>query len=187
MGTFLVAALAAGLVIALVAYSLVPNLSQYMQDNFPTEKNLSLVSVVAEDPNAEHSAPVDAEVYENADYIYTYISGSGGWRVAVKDKTKAQYSPLCETVFGAPVVSLNETFKNCSALTLAPAIPQTVKDMNSTFMGCTLLGGTVVVHGAPEQLSDCFKGTAADIVLYGDDTVLNDMAATADNGNVSVY
>ena len=186
MGKFLVAALVVALIIALISYTLIPNLSQYISKTLPSEKNLELVSVVASDPDSEHAEPADGDIYENMNYSYTYDAGAGGWNVAVKDKTKTKYSPLNETIYGKPVLSINATFKDCTALTQAPAVPSTVKDMTSAFAGCSSLTGTITIYATPEQYSNCFTDTVESIVLTGNDAVLPDLSATSVNGNIII-
>jgi L-asparaginase/Glu-tRNA(Gln) amidotransferase subunit D len=58
--------------------------------------------------------------------------------------------------------------------------------MGSTFAGCKNLTGTVVIHASPSYYMNCFFNTAKPIVLTGSSTVLNELAATASEGNVTV-
>lgn len=186
MGSFLVAALAVLLVIAAISDTLIPELSQYISKTFPAEKNLEFISTVAADPDSDHSEPADGETFESKDYTYTYVASSGGWSVSVKDKSKAEYALLYETVYNRPVVSLKETFKDCSDLTQAPAIPKTVQNVTSAFEGCASLTGTIFVYSNPSQYTNCFAGTTKSITLNGTGSSLSELAATSSSGNVVV-
>lgn len=185
MGSFLVAALAAVLVIATTCYTLIPELSQYISNTFPSETNIEFVSSVAADPNPTRSEPTDGEAYETKDYVYTYSSTEEGWSVSVKNKGKARYESLNGKIYSKPLINVSETFKGCTALVQAPAIPSGVKKMTSVFDGCTALTGLVAVYAEPEQYDDCFKGTTQPISLIGGSTMLSALTSTS-NGNVSV-
>lgn len=186
MGSFLVATLAVALIFSLISYTLIPELSQYIKDTFPAEKNLELVSVVAADPDPEHAEPNDGDVFETPYYIYTYIADEEGWSVSVKSKEESQYASVCESIYSKPVVNMNGTFKDCQALTIAPAIPSGVKDMTSAFEGCTALSGTISVYANPEQYENLFAGTAQAITLTGSSSVLTELSATSSLGNVVI-
>lgn len=91
------------------------------------------------------------------DYIYIFDDELDGYRVMVKDNTKATYQSIPAEVDGVPVVSLEQTFSGCKNLTTAPAIPNTIKSMYYTFYGCTSLtdisnitipNGVTTVHSA---------------------------------------
>lgn len=186
IGSFLIAALAVALVISMVCFTLIPKLSQYISNTFPSERNLEFVSTTAPDPDPSHATPVDGDIYEDADYTYSYSAALGGWKLTVKDKTKSQYSLLCNTIYGLPVVDIGEAFKDCSQLTQAPAIPAGVKNMQSAFAGCTSLTGTMAVYANPEQFDNCFNGTVAAISLIGSSTSLTELAETSPSANITV-
>ena len=76
----------------------------------------------------------DAYVY--GDYEYRYKKEIEGWHVRVKSKTKSEYQPILTEINGKPITSLNATFDSCRNLEKAPAIPETVVTMVSTFYGC---------------------------------------------------
>lgn len=104
-------------------------------------------------------------VTEN-EYLYEQELGliADGWEPFVVDTTKTAYESIPAKVDGVPVVSLCNTFMDCTALTetpdlskavyvtnmsgtfidctsltKAPAIPNNVMDMRSAFYGCTSL------------------------------------------------
>ena len=78
--------------------------------------------------------------YENEDYKYIYgINYNPDWSVEVKDKTKIEYGEILSEIAGKPVNYMKDTFKNCTSLTTAPVIPNSVTHMIDTFYGCTSL------------------------------------------------
>ena len=85
---------------------------------------------------------------------------------------------------------MSETFKNCTSLITAPTIPSSVTDMAATFKGCTSLTGTIIINANPTIYNDssggCFEDTIKPINLIGDSTILQELANTANNGNVEV-
>ena len=186
MGGVLVAALAVALVILITSETLIPNLSQYISNTFPSEKSLEFVSTIAADPAPEHSEPTDGEIYETKQYTYTYVSALDGWKVSVNNKDSARYSSLFGVLYGKPIVSLNGTFKGCEFLTQAPAIPRSVIDMTSTFEGCSSLTGLLTIFASPTTYNGCFSGTTQKVVLTGTSTLLSELSSTSSAGNVSV-
>lgn len=186
IGGFLVAALAVLLVIFSTSETLIPQLSQYVSNTFPSEKSLEFVSTVAADPAPEHSEPSDGEVYETKQYTYIFDAAADGWKVSVNDKNKARYPSLFGMLYGKPVVSMNETFKDCEFLTQAPAVPSGVKDLTSTFEGCSSLTGMLTIFAEPTTYDGCFAGTTQKVSLAGTSTLLSELSSTSSAGNVSV-
>ena len=97
----------------------------------------------------------------------------------------------CTSLTSAPVIpngveNLNSTFMGCSALTTVSVIPSSVTDMTGTFWSCHSLTGTIEINANPECYDDCFCDTTKSIVLTGASTMLNDLASTGYNGNVTV-
>ena len=84
------------------------------------------------------------------------------------------------------VLYLYNTFYGCSRLTHAPEIPASVIHLADTFNGCTALTGEIIIHASPEYYDNCFSGTRLAITLRGESMILEDLAATAENGNVTV-
>ena len=101
----------------------------------------------------------------------------------------------CASLITAPtippsVTDMSGTFKNCTSLITAPTIPSSVTDMAATFKGCTSLTGTIIINANPTIYNDssggCFEDTIKPINLIGDSTILQELANTANNGNVEV-
>ncbi|MBE5819311.1 MAG: hypothetical protein E7310_00535 [Clostridiales bacterium] len=92
------------------------------------------------------------------DYKYTY---SGGWTVAVLDKTKEEYGNIAEEIYGKPIVNLFGTFKNCTNLVKAPSIPSTVTYLNQTFLGCSNLKNPPDLPGVATNVNDLFYGCSS--------------------------
>ena len=84
------------------------------------------------------------------------------------------------------VTDMNNTFQNCASLTTAPAIPGSVTNMQQTFYNCTSLTGTITINANPTVYSSCLSGTTQPITLTGSSTKLTQIAATANNSNVTV-
>lgn len=84
------------------------------------------------------------------------------------------------------VINLYGTFDGCTNLTTASAIPESVNEMEFTFQNCTSLTGTITINATLNYKDGCFKGTVKPIVLKGTSPNLAELAATAENGNVTV-
>lgn len=97
----------------------------------------------------------------------------------------------CTSLVTAPripdgVQRMTETFSGCTALVTVEQIPSSVTSLLYTFHGCTSLTGTITIHANPTQYKQCFADTQLSITLTGNSTVLDKLAATGNNGNVSV-
>jgi hypothetical protein len=88
--------------------------------------------------------------------------------------------------FPESVTSLEYAFAYCFALTQASTIPGSVTNMDGTFVACSALTGSIVINATPASYLSCFASTTQPIVLNGSSTVLNELAATGNNGNVTV-
>lgn len=58
--------------------------------------------------------------------------------------------------------------------------------MESTFNNCESLTGTIEVNANPTYYDYCLNSTVKPITLTGSSTKLNELAAAANNGNVTV-
>ena len=80
-------------------------------------------------------------------------------------------------------------FAECTSLEKLPdnfVIPSTVCSMYCTFKDCTNLSDTITINAAPGSYSECFAGTVQPIIITGSSPTLQEIAATATNGNVTV-
>lgn len=68
-------------------------------------------------------------------------------------------------VDGNEITELNETFIDCSELTTAPEIPNSVIDMTKTFYGCSNLTDDVVIPDSVTNLTNTFTNTVQPIAL----------------------
>ncbi len=86
------------------------------------------------------------------------------------------------------VTVLENAFLGCTLLKNVPTIPSGVKNMRGTFEGCTSLTGTIVINAniSSSNYEGCFKDTVLPIELTGSCTMLNELAATATNNNITV-
>ena len=85
------------------------------------------------------------------------ITLPSGWSVRVLNDTKTTYSAVSATINGADVTNMCGTFIGCTALTIAPAIPNSVTNMRSTFWDCESLTATPAI---PAGVTDMY-GTFA--------------------------
>jgi hypothetical protein len=97
----------------------------------------------------------------------------------------------CTSLTTAPmipssVINMNSTFSGCTNLTTAPVIPSSVTDMGHTFAYCTNLTGTIEINANPNTYNICFWETTQPIVLTGSSTMLDELADTASDDNVTV-
>ena len=79
-------------------------------------------------------------------------------------------------------------FYECQNLKDIPSnfeIPTTVTSCNYLFYNCKNLTGTILFNSNAEPYA-CFQGTVQPITITGTSEFLNEIAATAENGNVTV-
>ena len=98
----------------------------------------------------------------------------------------------CTSLTTAPVIpnsvtSMGRCFYNCTSLTTAPVIPNSVTEMGFCFSRCTSLTGKIVINANPFTYAYCMENTRKDIVLVGSSALLQNIADTANNGNVYVW
>lgn len=84
------------------------------------------------------------------------------------------------------VRAMGNTFRGCTALESAPVIPASVTNMQYTFVDCVNLTGVVEINATLTIYDDCFRGTEKPIALTGTCPQLEELAATATDGNVTV-
>ena len=84
------------------------------------------------------------------------------------------------------VSDISYAFQGCKKLVVAPEIPSSVTKLAITFQNCTALTGTIEINANPASTMKCFNGTTQPIILTGSSTMLETLAATAPDGNVTV-
>ena len=96
------------------------------------------------------SSPSDGDfvVFENT-YKYTYSADENGWSMITINKDLNVYPGIFTQIANKDIVSLQGAFKDCINMIQSPAIPSTVKNLNSTFYGCTSLKGDIIIDIAP--------------------------------------
>ena len=119
--------------------------------------------------------PANEDIYEEGDYKYT--CKINGWSVIAKDKTKTTYGKILSKIAEMPIVDMRNTFDSCDSLTTAPVIPSSVTSMDSTFLSCKRLTGTIEVNANPTSYTDCFKETQISEIT-GSTTLKNELLAT---------
>lgn len=115
---------------------------------------------------AEFPEIAGGDKYYYGDYLYTYsdgamTDGNKGWIVEVTDKTKEEYGAILESVNGAPIISANACFINCTEMRYSPIIPDTVYSMAATYSGCTSLVQSPIFPSALVNMNKCFEGCTA--------------------------
>lgn len=98
----------------------------------------------------------------------------------------------CITLTTAPtipnsVTNMSGCFDSCTALTTAPDIPSSVISMDNCFDGCSALTGKIVINANLSTYTNCMRNTQQEIVLVGSSAQLQNIADTANNGNVYVW
>lgn len=96
----------------------------------------------------------------------------------------------CSALKQAPVIQSGAKyyhyfFRYCSSLAAPASIPATLRYFRSIYEECTALAGEMVVRGTPSSYTDALKNTARNITIYGDRSVCESVAATANNGNAA--
>ena len=97
---------------------------------------------------------VDGEIvlYEDYEYRYNmsffpkgwkYIEKMNGWGVRVIDKNKSSYSNICGYIKGKPVIGMTFAFWDCENIIETPRIPETVRNIFSSFEGCKNLKAVI--------------------------------------------
>ena len=104
----------------------------------------------------------------------------------------------CTSLENAPAIPesvryIGNMFYNCKNLKTAPVIPENVTNIDETFYGCEKLTGTIIINTTKlgtrypgTGYEKCFYGTKEAITITGSCQYLNEIAATANNGNVTV-
>ena len=120
-------------------------------------------ALIGNGTNTFPNTPQAGDTYEEGDYTYKYNqhygynnrwaldSSQDGWGVRVKDNTKTTYGVIISEIAGQPVTTMSYTFYNCTSLTTAPTIPNSVTDMNYTFKGCASL---TTAHAIPNSVTN---------------------------------
>ena len=130
---------------------------------------------------------------DGIDYMKQGLGGTGSMKVPpMLQSVKSYTSVLKESgIVIAPVIpntatSLYRMFYHAAALRIPASIPAKVTSIQSMYEGCTNVTGEIVVR--PSSIStrtNALKDTTKPIVLYGNKTLCDQIAATANNGNAS--
>ena len=143
--------------------------------------------------------PVTGDRYIYGDYVYMYNchhdvaneffeidESQNGWGVRVLDYTKTSYGELLESINNKSLTSMMYTFVYADDMVTSPTIPSSVTNINWIFGECYSLTGTIEINANPTTYDNCFSTTTKPITLTGSSTMLEELAATATNGNVTV-
>ena len=88
--------------------------------------------------------------------------------------------------FPQNVDNICASFYDCTSLVHAPMIPQNILKMESLFGHCSALTGEVCIDASPTHFDSAFSATVLPIELIGKSDILEELAATAEKGNVTV-
>lgn len=87
---------------------------------------------------------------------------------------------------GSGSVGAQNMFDGCTNLTYPVSIPASVSKISYIFRNCTKMTGEMVVrYTSTSYITYALRGTTKPITLYGDKTICEAIAATANNGNAS--
>ncbi|MBE6727943.1 MAG: sigma-70 family RNA polymerase sigma factor [Ruminococcaceae bacterium] len=84
---------------------------------------------------------------------------------------------------------MNYMFDGCTSLKTIPAIPKKAKYIGGMFRDCTSLTGNIEINANitdMEYNTECFTGTVLPITLKGTCPILSELAASANNGNITL-
>jgi len=86
------------------------------------------------------------------------------------------------------VINMRYAFENQTNLNdiTGLVIPESVKNLEGVFEGATNITGTITINADPTEYDGSFSNTTKSIVLTGSSTLLESIAATSENGNVTV-
>ena len=98
------------------------------------------------------SSPSDGDVvvFENT-YKYTYSADENGWSMITINKDLNVYPGIFTQIANKDIVNLYEAFRDCINMIQSPAIPSTVKNLHSTFYGCSSL---IDVTNLPDSVDE---------------------------------
>ena len=107
--------------------------------------------------------PQQFDYYYYGDYKYRYYTTEKkdyeGWYVERKvwsDNDRTSYGEMIDSILGIDVVGIDELFKDCAALEVAPDIPEGVKSMKDAFHGCESLKEAPAIPTSMENMEYAF-------------------------------
>ena len=130
----------------------------------------------------------DGDVYIQGDYLYFYSPSmleTNGWLVDLAeveeesnfgyelglstlfpdyewtDRNQTSYGEILSSVNGINVTIMSYTFADCTSLTKAPTIPNSVTDMEGTFWCCTALKEAPAIPSNVTDMTYTFYGCTA--------------------------
>ena len=129
-------------------------------------------ALVGDGTNTFPDTPADGDEYEEGDYIYKYNyyycfsswssnPSQNGWGVKAKDTSKTTYGTILSEIAGRPITDMSYTFYNCTSLTAAPTIPNSVTNMFYTFYNCTSLTTAPTIPNSVTNMNSTFEGCSS--------------------------
>ena len=176
-------------------YAAIPTLEEASAFLNETIDYIGLSSCFASCSNMLASPSISAPYYSGHD-VYS-------------DCTSLLIAPTLFRPLAGITTSIEDTFENCTALIQAAVIPNGEQALNWLYNGCSALpapvsitpsvgsiahiyqnctnleGEFVVRRNRTSGITDALKGTTKPLVIYGDQTTCEAIAATANNGNAT--
>ena len=101
---------------------------------------------------------LDAYLYGDYAYSYNYTNPDigllEGWAATVWDTTKSSYGEILNSINGENLTHLLGTFMDCTSLTTAPRIPNSVTNIGSAFANCTSLTTAPTIPSSVTSIGD---------------------------------
>lgn len=130
---------------------------------------------------------------DGVDYMNRGLAGSEALKVPPMLQRVQSYGRLFEesAIVIPPVIpitakSLYRAFCKATSLRTPASIPNGVTSIQQMYDGCTSLAGEMVVRPSSissSSRSNALRDTVGEITLYGNQTLCEQIAATANNGN----
>ena len=114
------------------------------------------------------------DVFLYGDYCYEYLADEDGWAVHLAtndlvlkeyileyvwtDRNQTSYGLILESINDKAIINMSQTFYNCTALEIAPAIPDSVITLYESFGGCIALKAAPDIPGSVVNLEKTFSG-----------------------------
>ena len=137
---------------------------------------------------ANTPAPIEGVSYIYGDYTYLRHGTKDNYYYSVKvnDKSKSSYTSVVSYINDIPVSDMSGCYAGCENMTSTPSVLSSITEMRDAYRGCNSLTGTVTINTTPTSYSNCFRDTELPITITGSATNLDEIAATGNNGNVSI-
>lgn len=83
------------------------------------------------------------------------------------------------------IENMASTFQNCKYLQKVEKVPKSVINMSYAFCDCTNLTGTIVIDANPTEYNN-WLNTSQKLIITGASTKLKDLADAASSSNITI-